>query len=86
MSLWRRTSRGYIDEYDLWGAINALTRRVEEAQGDAALVYTGTVLVLDILYNHDELRDQSELVMLVDRWMADNGLAPGADEEKGTEE
>lgn len=90
MSLWRRTSRGYIDEYDLWGAVNALTRRAVEGRGDAALVYTGAVLVLDILCNHDEIRDQSQLVQLVDRWMEDNGLLPGADtdtdEERGTKD
>lgn len=77
MSLSRHTSRIYIDEYDLDGVLNVLSKRVAGNEGLPATPYTlGAYAALNLIRNHDEIRDQSVFIELFDRIMEDGGVEP----------
>lgn len=65
MSLSRHTSRIYIDEYDLGGALKVLGDRIVEG-GEEAPYYIGAHLALNLIRNHEEIRDQSVFMQLFD--------------------
>ena len=69
MSFSRRTSRIYMDEYDVQGALNALARRIEEGADDAPF-FIGAHLALNLIYNHEDIRDQSVFLQLFDNQIA----------------
>ena len=73
MSLSRHTSRIYMDEYDLDGALKVLGDRIEEG-ADATPYYVGAHMVLNLIKNHEDIRDQSVLMALVDRQLAEAGI------------
>lgn len=76
MSLSRHTSRIYMDEFDICGALKVLADRIEEG-GGAAPYYVGAHLVLNLINNHSEIRDQSVLLALFDNQLREHGvLAP----------
>lgn len=67
MTLFRKTTRYYSDEFDLNGLLNALAHRIdvegpdgeEGIDGDALPYYIGAFTAINILKSYDELRDQS---------------------------
>lgn len=76
MSLSRHTSRIYMDEFDIGGALKVLADRIAGG-GDAAPYYVGAHLVLNLINNHSEIRDQSVLLALFDSQLREQGiLAP----------
>lgn len=67
MSFWHKTSRGYMDEVDIEGTLKVLSDRiVEDPQGAATPYYVGAHLLLNLMYNHNDIRDQSVLMKLFD--------------------
>lgn len=75
MSLWHRTSRGYVDADDINGTIAALAHAIEADPGGAAApYYIGAHLALNLFRNHEDIRDQSVFMQLFDRQLRDNEI------------
>lgn len=90
MSLSRHTSRIYMDELDVQGALNVLSRRIAiDPPSEATPYYIGAHIVLNAISTQSDIRDQRALLQLMDRQLVENGIKPiEADEtygEKGTE-
>lgn len=86
MTLSRRTSRIYMDDYDLKGAMTALGLRVEEcAPSKATPYYAGARAALNIIYGYDEVRDQSVFMAAFDSLLRDAGIEPIDISEEDTE-
>lgn len=68
MTLSRHTSKVYMDEYDLDGVLNVLTRRIEQDDGDLP-IYLGAHLALNIIRNHDYIDTQREFMQMFDAAM-----------------
>ena len=82
MSFSRHTSRIYMDDDDVSGALNVLSRRIAANAGtDAEAYYVGAHLLLNLINNHEELRDQSVVMMLFDQSLENNGLEVRKDNE-----
>ena len=65
MSFSRHTSRIYMDAYDIEGALKVLTERIGERDHDLPF-YIGAHLALNLIRNHEEIRDQSVFMALFD--------------------
>ena len=65
MSFSRRTSRIYMDEYDIQGALKVLADRIED-DGVHRPFYEGARIALGLIYAHDDIRDQSVFMQLFD--------------------
>lgn len=65
MTFSRHSSRVYMDEYDLDGAINVLRQRIQE-QDDDLPYYQGAHLALNIIRNHDHIESQREFMLAFD--------------------
>lgn len=77
MTLSRKTSRIYMDDYDLTGACNVLDRRVTDHEKcEATPYYGGALMALEILLTHDDIRDQSVFMMLFDAELDEAGIEP----------
>lgn len=67
MTLFRKTTRYYSDEYELDGLLTALGNRIqiegsdgeEGVDGEALPFYIGAFTAINILKSYDEVRDQS---------------------------
>lgn len=77
MTLSRKTSRIYMDEYDLQGVLNVISRRLDEhSPCDASSYYSGAAIALSIIYQHDDIRDQSVFMDLFDNQLKELGVNP----------
>lgn len=65
MSFSRHTSRIYMDEYDIQGALKVLSDRIVEGTTDMPY-YIGAHLALNLIHNHEDIRDQSVFLQLFD--------------------
>jgi len=65
MTLCRHSSRVYIDEYDLEGTCNALSKRIESGDEHADL-YKGALMALGILFDHEYIDTQREFLLHFD--------------------
>lgn len=79
MTLFRKTTRFYADEFDIRGLINALGNRIDieantEGESEALPYYLGAVTAINILANHDEIRDQSVFMGLFDDTLKSEGI------------
>lgn len=64
-----------MDEFDIKGALKVLTDRIiAEPEADATPYYLGAHLVLNLINNHDEIRDQSVLMQLFDNQLKAEGI------------
>lgn len=73
MSLSRHTSKIYIDEYDLDGVLKVLSDRIAFEDAGAVRDYCiGAHVALNLIRNHDEIRDQSVFVALFDNVINSN--------------
>lgn len=74
MSFSRRTSRIYIDDDDIQGALNVLSRRIMENADPAALnYYIGAHLALNLINNHEHIRTQADFMRLFEVQLYENG-------------
>lgn len=74
MSFSRHTSRIYMDADDVSGTINVLSKRISaNSDTDAQPYYVGAHLLLTLISNHEELRDQSVVMALFDRELEEQG-------------
>ena len=75
MSFSRHTSRIYMDSEDIAGTLNVLGKRISSNDGTPAQsFYVGAHLLLNLINNHEELRDQSVVLALFDRELEENGI------------
>lgn len=75
MSFSRRTSRIYMDSADVDGALNVLSKRIAaNSDSPAQAYYIGAHLLLNLINNHEELRDQSVVMALFDNELENNGI------------
>lgn len=71
MSLSRHTSKIYIDEYDLDGVLKVLADRIGFMNCGTLRDYCiGAHLALNLIRNHEEIRDQSVFMALFDNIIA----------------
>ena len=71
MSLSRHTSKIYIDEYDLDGVLKVLADRIGFMNcGTLRDYHIGAHLALNLIRNHEEIRDQSVFMALFDNIVA----------------
>lgn len=76
MSFSRHTSRIYLDDLDVEGAINAFGHRiVDNPECEATPFYVGAHLILNLINNHSEIRDQSVLMQLFEKQLLENGIS-----------
>ena len=68
MALWRKTSRYYADELELYGLRAALSNHLEEEYEPE---YLGALIALEILCEQSDLRDQSVFMALFERRLED---------------
>lgn len=73
MTLCRHSSRVYIDEYDLEGTCNALSKRIEPEE-EHADIYRGALIALGILSNHEYIDTQREFLLHFDAELKRLGL------------
>lgn len=80
MTLWRKTTRYYSDEYELRGLLNAFAVAIDSEQinnvgpGEAFPYYMGAAVLLNLLLNHEEIRDQQAMMSLFDQTLRDEGI------------
>lgn len=80
MTLWRKTTRYYSDEYELRGLLNALAIAIDSEHinnvgpGEALPYYMGAAVLLNLLLNHEEIRDQQALMSLFNQTLRDEGI------------
>lgn len=75
MTLFRKTTRFYSDEYEMRGAVTAFNNKIAmEDLGGALPYYIGAAMVLNILLNHDEIRDQSVLMDFFEMQLQDQEI------------
>ena len=75
MSFSRHTSRIYLDQLDVDGTLNVLSKRITaNSNSQAQAYYVGAHLLLNLINNHEELRDQSVVMTLFDRELEENGI------------
>ena len=75
MSFSRHTSRIYMDDDDVSGTLNVLSKRVAaNSDSPAQAYYMGAYLLLNFIRNHEELRDQSVVIALMDRELEEQGI------------
>ena len=65
--LWKKTSRYYVDEYDLDGLCTALSNRFDETGG---ALYMGALLLAETLAEQEDMRDQSVCMALLEAKIA----------------
>lgn len=83
MSLSRHTSRIYMDEYDVAGAIKVLTDAVmREPDAPSTPYYVGACLALELINNHEEIRDQSVFMELIRVRLYEAGIIDTLDKEE----
>lgn len=74
MSFSRHTSRIYMDADDVNGTLNVLSKRINaNSDSPAQAFYLGAHLLLNLINNHEELRDQSVVMALFDREIEGQG-------------
>lgn len=74
MSFSRHTSRIYLDDDDIQGALNVLSRRITENPDPAALnFYIGAHLTLNLINNHEHIRTQADFMQMFDVQLYQNG-------------
>lgn len=67
MSLSRHSSKIYLDEYDIDGVLKVLAERIGYMNcGTARDYHIGAHLALNLIRNHEEIRDQSVFMALFD--------------------
>lgn len=67
MSLARKTTRLYLDPFDVWGATNSLAQAIEGTTDEfQKTYYTGARDALAVLLSADEIRTQVEFRALLD--------------------
>lgn len=82
MSLSRHTSRIYLDDFDVQGALNVLSRRIAiEPQTKATPYYIGAHIALNAIYTQENIRDQSAFMQLFDRQLIEGGISPIEEKE-----
>lgn len=65
MALSRHSSRVYMDEFDLDGVLNVLSNTIADHPDDEGTpYYVGAHLALNLIRNHEEIRDQSVFMQL----------------------
>lgn len=75
MSFSRHTSRIYMDDLDIQGALKVLADRITAApEATATPYYMGAHLVLNLINNHAEIRDQQVLMDMFDVQLFENGV------------
>lgn len=75
MSFSRHTSRIYMDADDVNGTLNVLRKRIAaNSDSPAQAYYMGAHLLLNLINNHEELRDQSVVMTLFDRALEEQGI------------
>ena len=85
MTLCRKTSKYYMDEYDVNGLFNVLSRRIDleinnnEENGEAYPYYMGAALLLNILRNREETRDQSVFMGIFENQLREEGILLAVD-------
>ena len=75
VTLSRHSSRIYMDDYDVEGTMNALDHRVGNCSDQALPFYMGAYLALSIIYNQEELRDQSIFMDIFDNALRETGIS-----------
>lgn len=74
MAFSRHTSRIYIDEDDIKGALNVLSRRITDNSDPGAInFYIGAHLTLNLIFNHEQIRDQSVFMKMFDTQLYEHG-------------
>lgn len=81
MALSNHTSRVYLDEVDLWGAINVLSKRIKEGTDPkVSLVYYGALLALHLMYTQKRIENQAVFLRLLDVQLFEVGLLNSLEE------
>ena len=85
MTLCRKSSRYYLDEFDVNGLFNALGRRIDleinnnDENGEAYPFYMGAAMAINILRTRDETRDQSVFMQLFENQLREEGIPLAVD-------
>lgn len=75
MTLFRKTTRFYSDEYELRGLVNALGNKVsDENLIKAQPYYLGALTAINILASSEELRDQMAFMAIFDQTLRNEGI------------
>lgn len=75
MSFSRHTSRIYMDDFDISGALKVLSDKiVADPQSESVDYYIGAHLALNLINNHAEIRDQAVFMQLFEGQLKEQGI------------
>ena len=80
MTLWRKTTRYYSDEEDMRGLFKAFANRIDnevinnQENGEALPYYMGAEILINLLLNHSDIRNQISLIGLFDETLRNEGI------------
>lgn len=83
MAFSRHTSRIYMDDFDVQGTLKVLSDRiVSDPDSPATPYYVGAHLILNLINNQSEIRDQSVVMRLFDVQLYENGIIENLEGKK----
>ena len=73
MTLSRRSSRIYMDDYDVQGAINALGKKADETEPPMSDTYRGAAAALAVVEIHEFLNTQADFMTAFEAYVGAGG-------------